>query len=181
MKVILKENVINLGEMGEEVSVTDGYARNYLIPRDLAVPTATGSAREIEHQKRQIKSREDKERARLAEIAKKMEQVTIEVTARAGAGESDRIYGSVTSTMIAERLNELGFEVSKKAVQLEEPIKSLGLFVVPVRLMNGVTPEVKVSVMPEEPEETPAEEAQTEAAAAAEAPAGENKTESSAE
>jgi large subunit ribosomal protein L9 len=171
LKVILCENVPNLGEMGAEVNVADGYARNYLIPRKLAVNAHSASAKQIEHEKRNISRREEKLRAQLAEVAKKLEDVTVEIKVR--AGEEDKIFGSVTTAHIAEGLKELGHDVDRKNLQLDEPIKSLGIYAVPVRLVSGIEANVKVwvtSEQPEEPEkpeekpapEQPAEERETE-------------------
>src|SRR5690606_29934457 len=124
VKVILSENVPNLGEMGETVRVKDGYARNYLFPRNLAVPAESGSAKQIEHEMRMIKKREEKRKIALREVVKQMEALTVEIKAR--AGEEDKIFGSVTSAMIAEKMKELGHEVDRRSVKLEEPIKALG-------------------------------------------------------
>ncbi|MCP4640486.1 MAG: 50S ribosomal protein L9 [bacterium] len=172
MKVILCENVANLGEMGTTVNVAAGYARNYLIPRKLAVSTDSASAKQIEHEMHIIRKREAKLREELNAVAKGLESVTVEFKAR--AGEEDKIFGSVTSANIADALKELGHDVDRKRVLLKEPIKQLGIYTVPVRLMSGIEANVKVWVQNETPapEEKPAEEAEeTSEAAAAEAPA----------
>lgn len=158
MKVILSENVPNLGEMGETVKVADGYARNFLIPRKMAVAAESASAQQIEHEMRIIKQREEKVRAELAKVAKEIESLTIEIKARAGL--EDKIFGSVTAVNIADELKSRGYEVDRKTVLLDEPIKALGIYSVPVRLITGIEPEVKVWVTSEEPaEEAVAEEA----------------------
>ncbi len=144
MNVILCDDVENLGTMGARVKVTDGYARNYLIPRKLAVAVDSASAKQIEHEMRIIKKREDKRRTEMTALAARMRGVTLEFHVR--AGEEDKIFGSVTSAMIAEGLAEAGHEVSRKAVMLEEPIKALGIYTVPVRLASGIEAEVKVWV-----------------------------------
>ncbi len=175
MKVILCENVPNLGEMGATVKVADGYARNFLLPRKLAVNVDSSSAKQIEHEMRIIKKREEKVRAELSEVAKKLAGVTVEIKAKAGA--EDRIFGSVTTGQIAEELRHQGFSVDRKAISLEEPIKSLGIHTVTVRLISGVDAPVKVWVTKEETEEDlaaaaiAAAEAQEAAAAAAAEPA----------
>jgi large subunit ribosomal protein L9 len=152
MKVILSEDVATLGRMGATVSVADGYARNFLLPRKLAVRADSGSAKQIEHETRVIRKREEKQRAVLSDLAKTLEGVTVEIKAR--AGEEEKIFGSVTSANIAEKLAELGHQFDRKAIVLEEPIKSLGIFGVPVRLASGIEATIKVWVTPIEEEET---------------------------
>ena len=155
MKVILCENVPNLGEMGETVDVADGYARNFLIPRKLAVRTDTASARQIEHERRILQRKEEKMRAELSKEAKALDSVTVEVTAR--AGEEDRIFGSITTANIAEKLLEAGHQVDKRHIMLEEPIKALGIFSVPIRLARGIEANVKVWVKSDAEETAEAE------------------------
>jgi len=144
MKVILSQDVPDVGKMGAEVKVADGFARNYLLPRKLAVQTDSATAKQIDHEMRIIRRREEKIRAVLTEQAKALEGVTVEIKAR--AGEEDKIFGSVTNAMIAEKLAEQGHTVDKKAIILDEPIKSLGIFAVPVRLASGIEANVKVWV-----------------------------------
>lgn len=152
MKVILSQDIPNLGKMGATVNVAEGYARNYLLPRKLAVEIESGSAKQIEHEMKIIRRREEKQRAAMMELAKKLEAVTVEIKAR--AGEEDKIFGSVTSAQISEKLAELGHEVDKRIIHLEEPIRSLGIFQVPVKLAGGVEASVKVWVTPVEEEAT---------------------------
>ncbi len=158
MKVILCDDVEDLGAMGATVDVADGYARNFLLPRKLAVGTDSASAKQIEHELRIIKGREEKRRAELTEVAKKLEGVTAEIQMR--AGEGDKLFGSVTRSMIAEKLQEQGHEIDRKTLLLEEPIKTLGIFTVPVKLAGGIKAEIKVWVsnIIEEEEEAPAPE-----------------------
>ncbi len=156
MKVILCESVSNLGEMGETVKVTDGYARNFLFPRKLAVGIESASAKQLEHEMRIIKKREETRRAELAEYAKKVEGVTVEIKAR--AGENDKIFGSVGTAHIAKALKELGHVVERKNIKLDAPIKELGVFTVPVRLGFDIEANVKVWVTGEETEEAGAEQ-----------------------
>lgn len=144
MKVILSHDVPNVGKMGATVNVADGFARNFLLPRKLAVGADSASAKQIEHEMRIIKRREEKQRAVLTELAKKLEGVTVEIKAR--AGEEEKIFGSVTTAHIAEKLAGLGFTVDRKIIVLEEPIKSLGIFAVPVKLASGIEATVKVWV-----------------------------------
>jgi large subunit ribosomal protein L9 len=150
MKVILCQDVANVGRMGASVSVAEGYARNYLLPRKLAVQADSGSAKQIDHEMKIIRRREERRRAEMTEVAKKMETLTIEIKAR--AGEEEKIFGSVTTANIAEKLGEAGYVIDKKQIVLDEPIKSLGIFIVPVRLAPGIEASVKVWVSPIEEE-----------------------------
>lgn len=158
VKVILCENVAHLGRMGATVKVADGYARNFLIPRKLAVAANSGSGREIEHHMRIIKRREEKRRTEYTALAKKMEGTTLEF--KMLAGEEDKLFGSVTTANIAEKLVELGYAVDKKSIKLEDPIKSLGIFTVPVNIGMGVIAQIKVWVSKEEREEEAKEAAE---------------------
>lgn len=144
MKVILCEDLENLGSVGQTVTVADGYAHNYLIPRKLAVPVDAASAKQIEHELRIIRRREERRRAELTALARQIEGLTLEFEMR--AGEHDKLFGSVTTAMIAEKLAEAGFEVSRKAIELEEPIKALGIYTVTIRLAGGIEASVKVWV-----------------------------------
>ncbi len=144
MNVILCDDVENLGEMGQTVKVADGYARNFLIPRRLAVKADSASAKQIEHEMAIIKRREEKRRAEQAKIAKELEKLTVEIKVR--AGEGDKIFGSVTAGHIAEKLAEMGQEVNRKNLVIAEPIKSLGIFKVALKFPGGIEAEIKVWV-----------------------------------
>ena len=157
MKVILSENVPHLGDMGATINVKDGYARNFLFPRKLAVPADSGSAKELDHQRRIIARREEKVRAELTQTAKALEGLTLEIKAR--AGENEKIFGSVTTAVIAQKLHELGHTFDRKQIELEEPIKSLGIYSVPLRLMKGITANIKAWVSAAEPEAAAATDA----------------------
>ena len=146
MKVILCEDVPNLGKMGASVKVADGYARNYLLPRKLAVNADSASAKQIDHEMQIIRRREEKLRTAMAQFAKKIEGMTVEIKAR--AGEEDKLFGSITNAMIAEKLAEMGVEIDRKQIVLDEPIRSLGIFTVPVRLGHGIEASLKVWVTP---------------------------------
>ena len=152
MKVILSQDVPNVGKMGTEVSVAAGFARNFLLPRKLAVQADSATAKQIQHEMRIIRRREEKQRAAYMELAKKLEGITIEIKAR--AGEEDKLFGSVTNAQIAEKLAEKEFAIDKRQVLLEEPIRSLGIFSVPVHLTSGIEPSVKVWVTSIEEEAT---------------------------
>jgi large subunit ribosomal protein L9 len=144
MNVILCDDVENLGEMGQTVKVADGYARNFLIPRRLAVKADSASAKQIEHEMAIIKRREEKRRAEQSKIAKELEKLTVEIKVR--AGEGDKIFGSVTAGHIAEKLAEMGQEINRKNIVLTEPIKSLGIFKVAVKFPGGIEAQIKVWV-----------------------------------
>lgn len=147
MKVILCEDVEHLGSIGEEVNVAPGYARNYLFPRRLAVGLETGTAKQIEHELRIIRRREEARRKELTGVMGDLEKLTIEITAR--AGEEGKLFGSVTSLHVAQKLAELGHKVDRRKIRMKEPIKSLGVHTVPLQLMPGVEGKVKVTVIGE--------------------------------
>jgi len=148
VKVILRETVTNVGEIGQTVKVADGYARNFLLPRKLAVQADSASAKQIEHELRIIKKREEKENVRLAEVAKALEQITVEIKAK--AGEEDKIFGSVTTAQIVEKLREQGHEIDRKAIVLDEHIRTLGIYGAVVRLAANIEANVKVWVTKQE-------------------------------
>ena len=178
MKVILCENVPNLGEMGTTVKVAPGYARNFLLPRKLAVPAQSGSAKQVEHEMRNIKRREEKVRVQLVEEAKKLTAISIVI--RAKAGEEGKIFGSVTNVQIAEALKPLGYAVDRKSIHIEEPIRTLGSHDVSVKLMRGIEAKITVNVVKDE-ESAPAVEAPVVETPAVETPAVEEVQEEAAE
>jgi large subunit ribosomal protein L9 len=147
MNVILREDVEKLGAAGEMVTVRDGYARNFLLPRGLAYPATEGNKKRLEAEQKSRVRRADADVARAGEVAARLEAVSLSFTMK--AGEGDKLFGSVTSHDIAERLKGEGFEVDKKTIELPEPIKALGVYKVPVRLHPDVKPEVRVWVVKE--------------------------------
>jgi len=147
MKVILKADVKDLGRMGEVVSVKDGFARNYLMPKGLAVDASTKNVRQFEHDKKQIIEMAKKIRAGAEGLAEKIAATGI--TIKAKAGEEDKLFGSVTAMDIAEALKEQGIEVDKKKIVLDEPIKRLGEYKVSVKLHSDVAADIAVRVEPE--------------------------------
>lgn len=148
MQVILKERLENLGDAGEVVSVKPGYARNYLIPKGFAYEATASNVKRLERER----SRVMKEAAEQLEAARAraatLEEVSITFTAR--AAEEGKLFGSITSGDITEKLAEQGIEVDRRQVLLDEPIKSLGMFPVAIRLHADVRPEIKVWVIKEE-------------------------------
>lgn len=147
MKIILREAVDRLGERGDIITVKDGYARNYLIPRGLALRATSGNMRTFEEEKKQHDVRENKARRLAEQFAKKLRSVSI--TATVAVGEEDRVFGSVTTQAIAQLLKEKGFEIDKKKILLDEPIKALGVYTIPIKLHHDVQGKVKVWVVKE--------------------------------
>ncbi len=147
MEVILREDVAHLGKTGDLVTVRDGYARNYLIPRGLAYPATDANKRRIEAERERRAARLATQRAQAESLAERLGAASLTFTARAGEGE--KLFGSVTAADIAAKLQELGFEVDKRRVELEEPIRMIGIYKVPVRLDAGVMAEVRVWVVKE--------------------------------
>lgn len=150
MKIILKESVESLGEIGDALKVADGYARNFLFPRGLAVEASNRNIKVLEHEKRLILQRREKEKKRAESLLEKFSDVTCSISRR--IGEHHKLFGSVTAKDIEKSLHEQGIEVDRKKIILEEPIKSLGEFPVKIKLHPGVTAEVKVLVTGEEKE-----------------------------
>jgi large subunit ribosomal protein L9 len=148
MQLILKEDLDNLGKSGEVVNVKSGYGRNYLLPRGLAVLATADDISRVEHEKRVIASRTAKLAKETQAEADRLSQVTVSI-ARA-VGEEDKLFGSVTSRDIAEALAEKGVTIDAKKLELEEPIKALGMTEVGVKLGRGVTAKIKVWVVKKE-------------------------------
>ncbi len=148
MKVILKETIESLGIIGTEVTVADGYARNYLLPQGKAVEATPQNRRVLEQQKAQFDLQIAKEKALAEEMAKRLEGV--ECTVQAKVADADRLYGSVTVRDIINALAKQKIVLEKRVVLLKEPIKTLGTFSVPIRVYADVEPEIKVHVKPEE-------------------------------
>jgi large subunit ribosomal protein L9 len=146
MDIILTENVEGLGRIGDLVKVKPGYARNFLVPRKLAVEANLRNVKELEHQKRQMERKMQKVTQAAELLKERIEKLSCVFSHR--AGEEGKLFGSVTSMEIGARLTEAGIEVDRKKIQLDEPIKSLGEHAVPVKLPAGITAILKVSVVP---------------------------------
>jgi len=147
MEVILREHVENLGRRGEVVKVADGYARNYLLPRKLALVATEGNKKQIEREREKFELRETEETRIAAAMAERL--ATVELVIARRVGEKDVLYGSVTSADLAEALSAKGFEVERRKIQLPEPLKALGEFEIPVKLHREVSAKVKVKVVAE--------------------------------
>jgi large subunit ribosomal protein L9 len=175
-QVLLREDIDNLGARGEIVRVKAGYARNYLLPRNLAVEATANNVRQIEGEKAALAKREAKERGTAELQASQLQKLTLKFERK--VGEAGVLYGSVTSMDIAHELKEQGYEVDRRKIVLREPIKRFGNYTVPVRLHREVTVELPINVLGEGGVAIDVEALQAEAAppAAAE-PAAENQPE----
>jgi large subunit ribosomal protein L9 len=147
MKVILRDEVAKLGQAGEAVTVKAGFARNYLVPRGLAYVATEGALRKIEHEMKQRSKIIERERMSAEEYAKKLEAVTVTIPMR--VGEESRLYGSVTAQMISESLMNQGYDIDRRTISLDEPIRTLGAHDVNVRLKHGVQGKFRVNVVAE--------------------------------
>ncbi|WP_022853033.1 50S ribosomal protein L9 [Thermodesulfatator atlanticus] len=146
MQVILREYVPNLGAPGDVVTVKDGYARNYLIPKGLAIPASKKSIKAVERERQIILAKAERIRKKLMSEAERLNELELEIPQR--VVEEDRLYGSVSVAEIVNALKEKGFDIAKKQVLLEEPIKKLGEYVVPIKLSADLTAHIKVKVVP---------------------------------
>jgi large subunit ribosomal protein L9 len=153
MEVILREHVDNLGKRGEIVKVADGYARNFLLPRKLALPATEGNRRHVERERRIVESREAAEKVQAEAVAARLGMIDISITRR--VGETDQLYGSVTAVDIADFLKGKGFDIDRRKLILPEPIKAIGQHVVPLKLHREVTVPLKVVVAKEGGAEQP--------------------------
>lgn len=147
MKVILKQDYQNLGKFGETVEVKDGFARNYLIPRNYAIMATPQNLKvfEQDRKKEEIKQAKDKRAAEL--LADKLKDVSL--TATVAVGEEDKVFGAITSQNIAELLNAKGFDIDRRKIQLSEPLKALGVYEVAIKLHTDVEAIIKVWVVKE--------------------------------
>jgi large subunit ribosomal protein L9 len=150
MKVVLLEDISNLGNMGDTVSVKDGYARNFLIPRNMAVPATARNTKVQQHQIRDVEQRKTQAAEEARILGDKISGVSLTFTRK--AGEKGRLFGSVTNMDIAEALEGKGLTVDRKDIILTEPIKNLGEFDVTIKLHHDVTPVIRITVLPEEGE-----------------------------
>lgn len=148
MEIILRERVEKLGTKGDVVNVSDGYARNFLLPKKLAVLATPANMKQIEQEKAAAVRREAKEKQEVEALARQLSQVSIQVSRK--VGENEVLYGSVTSMDIAELLEAKGFTVDRRKIDLQEALKSLGQHDVPIKLHREVTAIIKVEVIKEE-------------------------------
>jgi large subunit ribosomal protein L9 len=153
MEVILRQHVDNLGERGQIVKVADGYARNYLLPRKLALPATEGNKKHVERERKIMDTREAEEKGQAENMAARLAAVDITIARR--VGETEQLYGSVTTADIAEYLKGKGFEIDRRKLVLADPIKTIGEHNVPLKLHREVTVPLKVKVVKEGATETP--------------------------
>jgi large subunit ribosomal protein L9 len=182
MKIILKEDVDNLGDMGNVVEVKNGYGRNYLIPRDLAVEANTKNIKQMEHQQKLLQSKIKTAKLEGEELAAKISSISISIDVK--SGEEGKLFGSVTSKDIAEAIAAQGVEIDKRKINLQEPIKRLGEYEIAVRVRQDVNATVKLEVKssevvaaPAAPVEAKTEETNTEEVTAPEEEAADTSEE----
>ena len=154
MEVILKEDVQKLGHRGDVVSVADGYGRNYLLPGKLAIEATSANKAVIEQMKASALRKSAKEKSASEDLGRQISDV--ELTFERKVGDGEHLFGSVTSGDIAHALEQKGFTVDRRKIALEEPLKTLGEFHVPIKLHREVTAHVKVTIISDAPEETAA-------------------------
>jgi large subunit ribosomal protein L9 len=147
MEVILREHVDNLGRRGEVVKVADGYARNYLLPRKLALVATEGNKKQIEREREKFDAKELEDKKAAEAVGERISAVDLAIARK--VGETEALYGSVTSGDIADLLHAKGFDIDKRKIVLQEPIKKLGEYTIPVKLHRDVTTHVKVRVVAE--------------------------------
>ncbi|HEX9406519.1 MAG TPA: 50S ribosomal protein L9 [Thermoanaerobaculia bacterium] len=147
MEVILRDHVENVGRRGEIVRVADGYARNFLLPRNLALPATDANKKRVERERKIVETRESEDRQAAEAIATRLTALDLSIARR--VGENDQLYGSVTNADIAELLAQKGFELDRRKILLPDPIKTLGETTIPVKLHRDVTARLRVSVVKE--------------------------------
>lgn len=147
MKIIMLRDVENVGQAGQIVQVADGFARNLLIPKGQALLATDANMARFESQRRQLDALADREQKAAVALAEELEKASL--TAQVRVGEEDRLFGSVTTQHIAELLKEQGHEVDRRKIELEEPIRELGVFTIPIRLHPSVAAQVKLWVVKE--------------------------------
>jgi large subunit ribosomal protein L9 len=160
MRVILKQDVENLGRKGDSVDVAAGFGRNYLIPKRLAIEVTSSNIKMIEIERQALKKRIEKERLSYQELIQRLNQISL--TFKKKAGEKDHIFGSVSSSDIKDALQALGYDIEKKKILLDEPIKRVGNYTVPIKVYYDEQAELKVEVLKEEETEEEKKEAKEE-------------------
>jgi large subunit ribosomal protein L9 len=147
MKIILKEDLSNLGGAGTIVNVANGYARNYLIPRNYAIPATSNNLKAFDHERRVLEGKRNKRRKEADALKSKLERVSCSISKK--VGEQDKLFGSVTAQDIEKAFRGEGFEIDKKDIMLTEPIKALGVYTVPIRVFEDIVASTKVWVVRE--------------------------------
>ena len=144
MEVILKEDVVKLGSRGDVVKVAEGYGRNFLLPRKLAIEASAGNKKVIEQMRAAAVRRSAKEKAQAEELSKQFEGVSVVFQRK--SGENDQLFGSVTSSDIADALTKKGFNIDRRKIQIHDPLKTVGEFTIPIKLHKEVTAHLKVVI-----------------------------------
>lgn len=147
MKVILRQNYEALGQIGDMVVVKDGYARNYLIPRKIAYVALKGNIRALEEEKKSLNKKMMQELHAAENLSNELEKVSVTIPVQ--VGEEDKIFGAVTTQMIADSLKEKGYEIDKRKIEIEEPIKALGIYGIDIKVHPNVSAKIKVWVVRE--------------------------------
>jgi len=147
MKVILREDLSNLGLAGTIVNVAPGYARNFLLPRSLAIPATGNNLKAFEHEKRVVESKRAKRRKEAETVKAKLERISCSIAKK--VGENDKLFGSVTTQDIEKAFTNEGFAIDKKDILLTDPIKALGVYTIPIRVFDDVVANTKVWVVKE--------------------------------
>lgn len=147
MKVILQKDIPNLGEAGDVKEVAEGYARNYLLPKKLVIPYNESSAKAIEHQKKLVKIKKEKRKKEGQKLVEALSNVALTIGAQ--VGEEDKLFGSVTALDIAEKLSQMGYTIDKRKIVMPEPIKKAGEHEVKIKLEEGLSATIKVTVVKE--------------------------------
>lgn len=147
MKVILRQNIETLGQIGEIVDVKDGYAENYLIPRKLAYAALKGNIRALDEEKKNLTKKREQELKAAELLSSELEKISVTIPVQ--VGEEDKIFGTVTTQMLADALKEKGYEIDKRKIEIEEQIKSLGIYTINIKLHTNVNAKIKVWVVRE--------------------------------
>ena len=147
MKVILQKDIPNLGEAGDVKEVAEGFARNYLLPKKLVIPYNESSAKAIEHQKKLVKIKKEKRKKEGQKLVEALSNVALTIGAQ--VGEEDKLFGSVTAIDIAQKLSQMGYSIDKRKIMLPEPIKKAGEHEVKIKLDEGLSATIKVTVVKE--------------------------------
>ena len=147
MKVILRKDFVSLGQIGDIIEVKEGYARNFLIPRKIAYTAHPGNLKALEEEKQNLSRKSEQELQNAEILAAKLEKVSVTIPVQ--VGEEDRIFGSVTNQMISEALAEKEFEIDKRKIEIEEPIKTLGIYSVNIKLHKNINAKIKAWVVRE--------------------------------
>ena len=147
MKIILRQDYKSIGKTGDIITVKNGYARNFLIPKGIAITATARNMKILKEEEKLFTDRKDKDRRKSDSVAKELSKISITVSVP--VGEEDRVFGSVTSQTIAEVLNEKGYAIDRKKIQLDEPIKALGVYTVPIKLHSDVEANLRVWVVKE--------------------------------